>query len=506
MRAWPLRVRLVVVVVVLVTAALTASGVAAVTLLRSYLFSQVDTQLVEVARSPNVAEQLAQLDSRSAAGLDRRSVPEVAGTPNQPPQPGTRPPLPSEFFVALADAQGDVLASAGSSFTSVQPELPTMDAATVATQAGIPFTVPSEGSGPQWRVLAVPNSLGSTIVAREIGDVESTVGRLTVVMIAIGGAIVVVVAVVAYLLIRRNLAPLAEVEAAAVAIAGGDMSRRVPAAAPGTEVGEMSMALNTMLGRLETAISAREVAVQEAQASEQRMRSFVADASHELRTPLTAVGGYAELFRQGAIPADEVPRAFDRIEGEAARMTELVDDLLLLARLDQHRPLAQRRIDLIALVSDRVAGFAAAFPQTPVEVTVAQSPAPPEVIGDPARLGQVLTNLLTNAAKHGSSQPQQADQLSRSAPVTVEIGLTDSQWVTVRVVDHGPGVADGDKERIFTRFVRGDASRTRGSGGSGLGLSIVAAIVAAHGGAVSVGDTPGGGATFTVRLPTAPAQ
>ena len=221
------------------------------------------------------------------------------------------------------------------------------------------------------------------------------------------------------------------------------------------------------------------------------MRAFVADASHELRTPLTAVGGYAELYRQGAIPTAGVPAAFDRIEGEAARMTDLVDDLLLLARLDQRRPLERARIDVLEVVTDRVAAFAAASPQTHVDIQVAPSPAPPEVFGDAARLGQVVTNLLTNAARHGGGR------------VTVEIAVEDSAWVSVQVIDHGLGVADEDKQRIFARFVRGDADRSRGSGGSGLGLSIVAAIVTAHAGAVTVSDTPGGGATFTVRLPAA---
>lgn len=493
MKAWPLRVRLVVVVVVLVAAALLASGVAAVSLMQSYLIGQVDKQLIEVVTSPNLADQLALLDSRTSAGGDRVTAPAPAGATNVPPLPGAKPPLPSEFYVAVIGADGEVLASAGSAFTDVQPDLPTLDATAVATRAGVPFTVPSQGAGPQWRVVVVPNPLGSTLAARELGDVDEIVSRLTVLMFAIGSLVLVLVAVAARVLVQRNLAPLAEVEAAAVAIAGGDLSRRVPVAPPGTEVGEMSAALNTMLGQLEAAIDARERAVIEARESEEQMRAFVADASHELRTPLTAVGGYAELYRQGAIPPDGVPVAFDRIEGEAARMTDLVDDLLLLARLDQHRPLAHHRTDLLAVVSDRVAAFASAYPATRVDVQVAPGTAPPEVTGDAARLGQVVTNLLTNAARHGGGQ------------VAIEIAAEDSGWVSVRVIDHGPGVPDIDKQRIFARFVRGDATRSRGSGGSGLGLSIVAAIVSAHAGVVSVSDTPGGGATFCVRLPAAPA-
>jgi two-component system OmpR family sensor kinase len=220
------------------------------------------------------------------------------------------------------------------------------------------------------------------------------------------------------------------------------------------------------------------------------MRRFVADASHELRTPLTSIRGFAELYRQGAVQSPEdVARILRRVEDEAARMGLLVDDLLLLARLDQQRPLEQRPVDLLALATDAVQDARAVDPGRPVAVQVVGSP-PGPVTGDEARLRQVVGNLVTNALNH--TPP--------GTPVLVSVG-GEPGWAVLAVTDRGPGLAPEDADRVFERFYRADASRTRAAGGTGLGLSIVAALVAAHGGRVDVESAPGRGATFRVRLP-----
>ncbi|MDX6218689.1 MAG: two-component system, OmpR family, sensor kinase, partial [Frankiales bacterium] len=224
---------------------------------------------------------------------------------------------------------------------------------------------------------------------------------------------------------------------------------------------------------------------------EERMRRFIGDASHELRTPLTSIRGFAELYRQGALPASaDVDRAMSRVESEAARMGLLVEDLLLLARLDQQRPLERLDVDLLELATDAVADALAVDPSRPVRLEAVADGPPPVVSGDPARLRQVFGNLVTNALTHTPS----------GTPVVMRVS-TSTDKAVVEVSDTGPGIPAEDRGRIFERFFRTDASRTRASGGTGLGLSIVAALVAAHGGSVEVDDTPGGGATFRVTLP-----
>jgi two-component system OmpR family sensor kinase len=221
------------------------------------------------------------------------------------------------------------------------------------------------------------------------------------------------------------------------------------------------------------------------------MRRFVGDASHELRTPLTSIRGFAELYRQGALPAQaDVDRAMNRVESEAARMGLLVEDLLLLARLDQQRPLEHTPVDLLELATDAVQDARAVDPSRTVDLEVVATGPAPVVSGDAPRLRQVLGNLVGNALTH------------TTAPVTVRVSTATGHAV-VEVEDRGPGIPVEDRPRVFERFFRADTSRTRASGGTGLGLSIVAALVAAHRGSVEVLDTPGGGATFRVTLPLA---
>ena len=250
-----------------------------------------------------------------------------------------------------------------------------------------------------------------------------------------------------------------------------------------------------MLGQIESAFTAQADSEAAARQSEERMRRFVADASHELRTPLTSIRGFAELYRQGAVPDPaDIDRAMQRIEDQARRMGILVEDLLLLARLDEQRPLDRLPVDVLQIATDAVHDARASAPDHPVDLEVLPSSAAPVVVGDDARLRQVVSNLVTNAVTH--TPPGTA--------VTVRIGTTDDdagRWVVLEVADAGPGLPTGDAQRVFERFYRADPSRTRASGGTGLGLSIVAALVAAHGGSVDVETAPGVGTTFRVRVP-----
>jgi two-component system OmpR family sensor kinase len=292
---------------------------------------------------------------------------------------------------------------------------------------------------------------------------------------------------------------LVEVERTAAAIAAGDLSRRVPEHHPGTEVGRLSAALNGMLAQIEAAFGLRESSERAARASEDRMRRFVTDASHELRTPLTSIRGFAELYRQGAAAgSQDVDRYMRRIEDAAAQMGLLVDDLLLLARLDQQRPLEREPVDLLAVASDTVHDAQAMSPGRPVLLQVFEGPAAPVVMGDQSRLRQILGNLVSNALAHTPD----------GTPVSVRVGTridhqTGRPAGMLEVIDEGPGLPADEAERVFERFYRADPSRTRSRGGTGLGLSIVAALTAAHGGRVELDTRPGDGATFRVILPIA---
>ena len=297
----------------------------------------------------------------------------------------------------------------------------------------------------------------------------------------------------AYAVVRTSLRPLREVEQTAAAIAGGDLSLRVPRQDDRTEVGRLALAFNSMLGRIETAFGAQQESEAQARESEGRMRRFVGDASHELRTPLTSIRGFAELYRQGAVPpGPELDRVMGRVEGEAARMGQLVEEMLLLARLDQQRPMDSKPVDLLQLTADAVHDAQAVDPGRPIRLEVQDGGEAPVVLGDEARLRQVLVNLLGNAVTHTPA----------GSPVAVHLRTADSQAL-VEVADCGPGLTPEQASHVFERFYRADSARNRASGGSGLGLSIVRAVVEAHGGRVGVRSTRGEGATFLVELPLA---
>jgi two-component system OmpR family sensor kinase len=288
--------------------------------------------------------------------------------------------------------------------------------------------------------------------------------------------------------IKRHLRPFERMGEQIVAIGSGDLDQRVSPADPGTELGRVGNSVNLMLTRLEHAFN-------EQRTSENRLRRFVADASHELRTPLASIRGYAELFRRGASSRPEdLALAMRRIESEATRMGVLVDELLLLARLDSGRPLERTVVDLGALIHDAARDSLAADGRWPVTTEVDEPAAEVHVIGDADRLRQVLANLLSNVRAH--TPP------GTSAAITAR---REPDSVLLAVADDGPGLTERQQTLVFERFYRADASRGRGdgSGGSGLGLSIVASVAAAHGGSAEVSSTPGTGTVFTVRLPLA---
>ncbi|MGB2720408.1 MAG: HAMP domain-containing sensor histidine kinase [Rhodococcus sp. (in: high G+C Gram-positive bacteria)] len=457
----PLRFTLVAALLLLVGLGLLASGVAVTSSLETSLMRRLDSQLIEA--------------SRGWAQPDARPLPPV-----DEPNP-SRPP--SNFFVRSVANDGTVRGP----INDVAEDVPDLS----GTPSAIPTTVGSEGDpSKQWRVITVTNNEGSTTVGMSLSANQQTVSRLAVLQFYIGAAVLLALAVIAYFVVRRSLRPLREVETTAAAIAAGDLHRRVPEWSEKTEVGRLSAALNGMLSQIQRAFAATAASEEAARASEDRMRRFVADASHELRTPLTTIRGFAELYRQGAM--SDIAVLMNRIEGESARMGLLVEDLLMLARLDAQRPLEVRRVDLLTIAADAVHDAKAVSPQRDISLKVLAGPGIPEVDGDDARLRQVLANLVGNAVRH----------TPESASITVCVGTTRSS-VLLEVQDTGPGLREEEAAHVFERFYRADSSRTRESGGSGLGLSIVAALVAAHRGTVRVHSTPVQGATFRVELPRA---
>jgi len=346
------------------------------------------------------------------------------------------------------------------------------------------FEVPAVGStGPRYRVQAVAVPGGTLVTAVALDPTNQTLASLTHVEVVVSVVVVLALLVLLLWIVRFGLRPLEDMTKTAGAIAGGDLTQRIRRTDERSEVGRLGTALNGMLSQIEAAFRERAM-------SESRLRRFVADASHELRTPLTSIRGYAELLRKEALTDEDARRrAAERIEDEAARMSVLVDDLLLLARLDQGRPLEHTPVDLVELVGDSVEAARAIEPERPISLH-----APDDVIveGDSVRLRQVVDNLLRNASVH--TPPR--------SPVHVRV-IRSADWAVMSVADEGPGLDAEEKARVFDRFYRGNEARTRG--GTGLGLSIVAALAEAHGGRANVTSTPGRGATFTVWIPAVKA-
>lgn len=461
LRGVPLRVGLVAATLVLVGLGLLASGVAVTSLMRHTEIQRIDQTLLE-------------------ASGGWASAPMMTSTPAPNPNPAHPP---SSFYVRGTDTDGSLRLSISDG--AADPALPPDN-----DVGPTPVTVGSDGgSDMQWRAVSVRGPGGElTTVAIDLAEVESTMRALIWSQVAIGAAVLLVLGVVGYAVVHRSLRPLDEVEETAAAIAAGELDRRVPQRDPRTEVGRLSLALNGMLAQIQRAMASSEESAELARESEERMRRFIGDASHDLRTPLTTIRGYAELYRQGA--ARDTEMLMGRIESEAGRMGLLVEDLLLLARLDEQRPLDQRRVDLLALASDAVHDAQTVAPARQIRMEVFDGPGTPEVLGDEARLRQVFSNLMSNAVQH----------TPEAAGITVRVG-TEADQAVLEVCDEGPGMNTEDAQRVFERFYRADSSRTRASGGFGLGLSIVDSLVDAHGGTVAVDTAPGRGCRFRVSLP-----
>lgn len=417
----------------------------------------------------------------------------VTGLGGQPEGrgPTQSSPFPPGTVVELIGPDGTVLSTVvstpfGSSPSTARPGLPRSLPKSAMDTPTSPYTVSGTNGVAQFRITDWPENFyqgNYVVLAIPLTDVQTTLNQLVLLEASISLAIVVATAILALLIIRISLRPLQRMGAVAADIAAGDLSRRVEPATSNTEIGRLGLALNGMLSQIEAAFAERTE-------SNRRLRRFVADASHELRTPLTSIRGYSEMLRRGAgkSPSDsELARR--RIEEESIRMTGLVDDMLVLARLDQGRPLEQAPVDLEAIARDALADARAVAPQRQISLSAT---GPVVVNGDDTRLRQVLGNLVRNALVH---TPQNT---------SIEIAVsTEDSLGRISVADHGPGLGAQDMDRIFEPFYRADPSRSRDSGGSGLGLSIVSAVVTAHGGRVKVSETDGGGATFEVELPLA---
>ena len=464
-----LRARLLIGVISLVVLGILLFDVAMYLLFSSSLIGPLDTQLTR----RSTVDAAVSILSHNCRG-----------------EPGVASGFPVNSMAELLDQNGSsvVLACHSVSFggtpSNAAPVLPKHIQTAGPDQPINPMTVGGTGGVDHYRLTAwAENSFGgrTVVFAIPIDDVNATLGQLLRLEIFISIAVVAATAILAWVLIHLGLRPLRRMGAVAGEIAAGDYSRRVDPATPKTEIGRLGLALNAMLTQIEKAFAER-------RASERRLRRFIADASHELRTPLTSIRGYSEMLRRGAGESPEdAGLARRRIEEESVRMSTLVDDMLLIARLDQGRPLETKDVDLQAIARDAAADARAVAPQRDITL---QAPDLVTVRGDDTRLRQVVGNLVRNALVHTPS----------ASPIEIAV-MTQNGTAQLSVSDHGPGLKPEDRERIFEPFYRADPSRSRDSGGAGLGLSIVNAVLVAHGGRVDVRETDGGGATFEVALP-----
>jgi two-component system OmpR family sensor kinase len=461
-----LRSQLMAIMMALLLVALAVTGAVALTLLRGYLEGQVDDKL----RAAVVAAQ------------SQRSISPIAN-----------PAVPTDYTVTLfyPGTRPDPIDE-----KDARPDIASISVDEARERDFRPYQVRGT-DGKNWRVVAVPVVVGSeqqravVVIGLPLSTVDEVLRHISLVGVGVGVLTLILAFFIANWTVTRSFRPLARVEKTAAAIAAGDLSRRVDVENPSTEVGRLGRSLNAMLAHIEAAFAAR-------MASEDRMRRFAADASHELRTPLVTIRGYSELYRHGALQSPEdVASAMARIESEAKRMGSMVEDLLLLARLDEQRPLQRKPIDLQLLAHDAVVDTQASERKRTITLTGLHngSAEPAPVLGDEAKLRQVIGNLVGNALRYTPG----------GTPIELAVGVRraddGSAQSVLEVRDHGTGISDAEAPRVFERFYRADTSRTRETGGSGLGLAIVAAIVGSHGGSVRVEGTDGGGATLVVSLP-----
>ena len=475
---WSLRNRLILATLGLAAIAIAASDFAASNSLRTFLINQADSQLNEVVQT-------------SMLRLDRAGI-DSANQDGDGDENGFRPlrPLgavPTTTAVTLLDISGNVIGRIGGEFANSIDlnEFKKLTPEKVDSLNELPFTISGDDGETDIRAIArsLPSGEGTVVISVALDSVDKTVAGLRGIFILISFIVLISIAIVARSLIKLTLKPLNQIEKTAAAIAEGDLSARLPEVNSRTEVGRLTGSLNTMLSRIEESFTIRTE-------SENKLRRFVADASHELRTPLTAIRGFAELHRQGAVVGEEKTKELvSRIEKESIRMSSLVEDLLLLARLDQSRELTFDPVDVNHLVKEAVASAQAAGPG--YEITVSSTNDEVFVLGDSMRIHQAIANLLANARTH--------------TPVGTKIAVNISQGdleTKISISDNGPGLSEEDQKRVFERFFRADPSRVRvGGEGSGLGLAIVDAVMKAHGGRVEVNSKIGAGATFTIVFP-----
>ncbi len=472
---------LIAVVLVMVTVAITRIA-------EANLVDQVDTQLKEALGPIRRASGGFGPAGPPSPGEDRDLQGQL---PIGGAQQGTGPesdPLSSLYVGTVTDGKVETVLSPNLRGANVALPSPDVQQVLAASRTGEPFTVDGEGTGPRYRMLSyVDDRSGSVmVIGSPLDSVDATIANLMAIE-AIGvGVILVLLGVLAWWVIHLGVRPIKSMTTTATAIAGGDLSQRVPDAAPGTEAGELGEALNDMLARIEMSFDERTRV-------EAQLRQFVADASHELRTPVATIRGYAELYRAGGLASpDALDDAMSRTEAESVRMGTLVDDLLSLARLDQGRPLHLEAVDLANLADDAAAD---ARVLAPGRAVTADTDGPVGVTGDEVRLRQVITNLVGNALVHTPDD------------TSVEIAAyNDGATAVLSVTDHGPGMDEATASHAFERFYRADPARSRHRGGSGLGLAIVAAIVEAHGGTVELDTAPGIGTTVSVHLPVSDNQ
>ena len=476
MRPRTLRARLLLVLLAVTVAGLVVMGLTSVALLERSLVARTDDKLADLAR-PWIE--------------GRRPPPEPPGPGSPGPPPREPRDLPTDFRVLFFDSAGHATGgmlgqsegdTSGPKLRSPGPAL---------------GTVPDVAGGADWRVRILHLPDGRTVaLALSLAGVDSTVQELIAIELVVGAVVLVALIGTAAVTVRLGLRPLTRIEHTADAIAAGELDRRIPDQDARTEAGRLGMALNTMLGRLAAAMREREH-------SEQRMRGFIADASHELRTPLTSIRGFAELYRRSDQPReDDVRQMMARIEAESVRMGSLVEDMLLLARLDRERTVDLTDVDLVPLVRDVAQDATARDPER--EITVDAPQGAVRVLGDGPRLRQVLTNLVTNALVHTTPGTPVTITVGHGAVSEPVLASTGSELApgtpmgVVEVADSGPGIAAADAARVFDRFYR---ARDRSTGGSGLGLAITAALAEAHNGRVELTANPAGGSTFRLLIP-----
>lgn len=448
----------------------------------------VATVSITRATERNLVEQVDQQLTRSTPEGRGERGGDDDGYPNPgAPRPEGAAP-PSSLYVGRIDPDtGELITLFQPNLLTASDAVPRVSADDADEHLGRePFTVEGTDGDLRFRVQVreLPTDGSALVFALPLEDVDETIERLLVIQALAAAAILGTLALVTFWVLRLGVRPVRQMTATAKAIGEGDLSQRIPETAPGTEAGELGEALNQMLGRIEESFDERT-------RSEQRLRQFVADASHELRTPVTTIRGYAELYRMGGLSEeDALAEAMRRTEQEATRMGQLVADLLDLARLDQGRPLQLASVDLAELVADGAADLRAVDPGRPVTV---EAPEAIPVLADEALLRQIVANLTTNARVHTPA----------GTPIHLRARRTDA-GVVLEVADEGPGMTPEVAAHAFERFYRADPARARQTGGSGLGLSIVAASVAAHGGTVELDAAPGAGTCVRVHLPDRP--